>query len=50
MYSIHDGNRYTYQNNLGGLCFKCNECDYEVFGSNIKNEIIQVNYFYFAKY
>ncbi|RIA99519.1 hypothetical protein C1645_730786 [Glomus cerebriforme] len=27
------GSRFVYQDNLGGLCSECNECEYEVFVS-----------------
>ncbi len=41
--------RFVYQDNLGGLCSECNECEYEVFASintiivtNIEDEFLKV--------
>src|SRR5271154_6223210 len=45
------GSRFIYQDDLGGLCSKCNECGYEIFASinniiatHIKDESLKVLY------
>ena len=45
------GSRFVYQDDLGGLCSECNECEYEVFASintiitaYLENESLKVLY------